>query len=449
MTFFPSLQHRNQAIVIGLAALTFRILFAFTYSEVDYYGAISDGHLEVAQNILAGRGAVVAVDTSRTWEPPTYAVVPMIDRPLGYPSLICVPLSFNRSALSVKLFQSVLGAISCLLLFSLGGRLFNQRTGLIAAWCYALWPISARLETVILADAVMSFFLLCAMFFFHHADQIAKSARRLFFAGLVLGCGTLMRPDISLLSLLLALGLIVTQGLKPMWKQSAVLVAGFGLIIGLHTTRNYQATNGRVIPIGIGNGTSLWEGISQFGDTLGTVYGDGRMAEREGYRSWSYPNGINRDRARFRQAMELILNHPGFYSTMIAKRVGVLLRPDGIVMGKFIPPPKTFFADHPGATWSDFAATNRAAFASQLALILLQWLFLALAIVAIFRQKNLRRYWAVPAIIIYYVAMHVITNTEPRYFYPAMPFVFLLASTAIDSIIKRRTHATPLTAKQS
>jgi hypothetical protein len=130
---------------------------------------------------------------------------------------------------------------------------------------------------------------------------------------------------------------------------------------------------------------------------------------------------------------------------MIVKRVGVLLRPDGIVMGKFIPPPKRFFEENPRATWSDFAAVNRAAFLAQLALIFLQWVFLAFAIVAIFRLKRLRRYWVVPAVIIYYVAIHVITNTEPRYFYPAMPFIFLLAGGTIDSIITRRIRPLSLT----
>jgi hypothetical protein len=163
------------------------------------------------------------------------------------------------------------------------------------------------------------------------------------------------------------------------------------------------------------------------------------MAEREGYRSWAYPKGIERDRAHFRQALEIILTHPGFYAEMIVKRVGILLKPDGIVMSKFILAPKTFFERNPGATQKDFLLSNVPAVLAQFLLVGLQLVFLLVVAVTILRLRKEHRIVPAASVIVYYIGIHIVTNTEARYFYPALPLVFLFAAAGIDRYLAGRS----------
>ena len=73
---------------------------------------------------------------------------------------------------------------------------------------------------------------------------------------------------------------------------------------------------------------------------------------------------------------------------------------------------------------------------SILLLILLQYATLALAALALASRKSSRLLWLPGLMILYYVCIHIPTNTEARYFYPVLPFVLLLASERLDSILQ-------------
>ena len=216
--------------------------------------------------------------------------------------------------------------------------------------------------------------------------------------------------------------------------------AAIVLVLGLHTWRNYEATGGKVAPLGLGNGISMWEGISQFGDTLGTLYGDARLAEKEGYATWAYPDGVDRDRARFAEAVSIIRQNPGFYAVHMIKRIPVLLTPDWIMSRKFAPSLMDHLREREGNSIGSYVAAYPAAAAARALVIGLQWATLALCAIALLRGPVRRRWvieaggrarrllWLPFAIIAYYIVIHIPTNTEARYFYPAIPVVLMLAS---------------------
>ena len=408
--------------LVGMA-LVFRLVFAVIFPGPNYFEGVSRPYLEVAQNIFDGRGAVLSVDVARIWDQPKWEYHPFIDRPLGYVFLVLLPWIVTSSPMGVQILHSILSALSVLILFFVGKEIFGEKTAWWGALLYAIWPLSARFEIAILPDGVMSFFILATLWLI--LKGIKSGTMWFGLAGLVCGVGMTMRPDILLLPPVLALGLFFWARVRT---GALALLAGVVLIVGLHTVRNYEVT-GKIAPLGLGNGISMWEGISQFGDTLGTVYGDDRTAESEGYRDWAYPNGVERDRERFGEAVRIISENPVWYAGVMMKRIPVLLTPSMNITPYPIVPVREFLREN--TVWAYFLS-NPFPVAVRLLVVMLQYISLALAAYALWIHRGNRLLWLPVAVIAYYVVIHIPTNTESRYFYPVIPLVLMLAASGFE-----------------
>jgi hypothetical protein len=431
MTF---LRNHRLLTLAGLA-LTWRLMFIIIFPGPNYFEGISGSYLEVAQNILQGKGVVTYVDVAPLSAPEralTYET--FIDRPLGYPFLILLPSLVTSSPIGIQILHALLAAWSVIILYLLGKELVAERTAWRAAMVYALWPLSARFEVAILPDAVMPLFLLSTLWLLLKGIKSERGLKWYGAAGIVCGIGMTMRPDILLLPFFLAVGLFFLKNSPNRSKGALALLAGVVFVVGLHTARNYDATGGKVLPLGLGNGISMWEGISQFGDTLGTVYGDEKMARREGYLSWAYPDGIERDRRRFKEAVDIILANPVWYAGIMVKRLPVLLTPDWIMTRKFAPSLKEFLDASPRNTVSAYLASYPIPALLRAILLLLQYASLMLAMHALWMHRRNRLLWLPALVIFYYIVIHIPTNTEARYFYPVLPLVLFLASLGWQSV---------------
>lgn len=425
---------QNRLAVIAVTAFAVRLLFIAVFPGSNYFEGVSNSYLHVAQNVLEGKGLVTFVDIAPLSSPtPQWSYEPFIDRPLGYLFLILIPFVISSSPIGIQLLHAFLSALSSLLLYRIAQRSFSDRTATRAAIAYSLWPLSVRFEIALLPDSVMSFFLLLTVWFLLRA-----SSKRHFvwysFSGIACGLGMTMRPDILLLPLFLLAVFPFVKSFPRRTIGAVGFVVPIILILVAHTLRNYTVTDGTIAPLGLGNGISMWEGISQFGDTLGTVFGDERVAELEGYRSWGYPDGVERDRRRFREAVQIVLDHPVWYAGMIAKRIPVLLTPDWIMTRKFAPSLKEFVDSASERTAWDYMKTYPFPSLVRALLILLQYVSLALAGYGFIKDSQNRLLYFPALIIFYYIVIHIPTNTEARYFYPAIPFVLLLASRGLELI---------------
>ena len=432
---------RKKILLIALVTFSTRAFFAVTYEGPVYYKALSEAFPAVADNIIAGKGLVVKVDVASIASPNSqWEYLPPIDHPLGYLFFMFVPY-WLFSFIGVQIFQALIAALSAILLYQIALKVFSPPTAFLSAMLYACWPLSARFDVVVLPDAAVSFFLILGTWLIIRSQESRWSWLYWALAGLSFGIGMLMRADVMLLPFFVIAAFFIFKTARPKARWSLLLLAGIGIAILPNAMWNYEATGGSVVPLGIGNGISLWEGISQFGDTLGTVYGDMKMTEREGYRSWAYPDGVARDRARFKEAIGIILQHPVWYAGVMLKRIPVLLRPDGIIASKFMPAPKEFFSANPDAGMPQYFARYPFGALIQFLLIALQGISLVLAAIA----AAIR--WRDPlvllpiTIVLYYFFIHLGTNAEPRYFYPAIPFVLLLASDTLVALNSRLRKA--------
>jgi len=420
--------------------LTTRVLFIAIFPGPNYFEGLSSTYLHVADNILAGNGVVTYVNVAPLSEPAVMSYEPFIDRPLGYLFLILGPYAVFQT-IAIQFFHVLLSCLGAILLFSVGRQLISDKAAWWAALAYAGWPLSARFEIAILPDAVMSFFLLASAWLFLRASQESKPAIWSLLTGVVAGLAMTMRPDVVFLPLIFVAIVVLSKTGTRKIVRATLLLCGAALIVGLHTTRNYQATKGEVVPLGLGNGISMWEGISQFGDIHGTVYGDERMTLLEGYSSWAYPNGIERDRKRFSEALSIIADNPLWYLGVVLRRIPVLLTPDWIMTKKFAPSLKDFLDESPEHSIGRYLAAYPLPSLIRGMMTLLQYAALILAAVSI-RKEWSTALWLPVLIIAYYVIIHIPTNTEARYFYPALPFVILLSAHGWELLTRERiAHA--------
>jgi 4-amino-4-deoxy-L-arabinose transferase-like glycosyltransferase len=157
-----------------------------------------------------------------------------------YPFCLAVLLTLSGGGLwIVAIVQGLLNSLGAVLVFKIGERLFNQRTGFIAGICFGLDP-SALVHTFsLLTESLFTFLFLVANFFLvkYFRDASFKS---LAFSAILLGFATLCRP-VSLyyfVVIIIILFFVTAQTLANRAKNVALYVLIFALPLSPWLIRN-------------------------------------------------------------------------------------------------------------------------------------------------------------------------------------------------------------------
>ncbi|MDP4231456.1 MAG: hypothetical protein Q8916_13740 [Bacteroidota bacterium] len=386
---------------------------------------------------MSGRGMSIYVDTSRISSPlRQFVYQPFIDKPAGYPVFLTGIISvFGYSLVVIQIIQGLFMAWIGPLFFLIGERLTkNFKYSLICGIGGAVWLNSARFDIVILPEPLVALPIAIALYLM--ASKYPSSKSRWIgglLAGLSIGIGTLLRPDVVLLPIFLFGGMAILYG----FKYAGQFIIPFGLamaaVISLQALFNYNNSGGKLIPLGYSNGIAAFEGISQFGDTLGTVYSDDRLKILEDQSDLYYPRGPERDAERTKKAVAIIKERPVWFLTTVIKRIPLLLTPRGLfIIEDSRPTMKTsddFTQKFPGSLLREFRESPLTAIVKIMSSLLgLGLMFLAL--IGCWKWRNSYKIWLLPfAVVLYFVFSHLPVNVEPRYFYPAVPFIIPLAGT--------------------
>ncbi|WP_263360107.1 glycosyltransferase family 39 protein [Acidicapsa ligni] len=166
--------------------------------------------------------------------------LPEIDRTPGYPLFVNLTGMLFNNALTVVVCQIALSLISLILISRITTRTFrNQRAGMIAAWLYAIEPVSLMYTTRLMPETLFTALLLLVI------DRLlayrsSGKIRAIAMAGLALAAATYVRPVSYYLVFALAIGLaIITAAGKPnWWKSPAVLLLTCLPLLVLWQVRN-------------------------------------------------------------------------------------------------------------------------------------------------------------------------------------------------------------------
>jgi hypothetical protein len=292
--------HLAVALPLGLALrLFFIIRFPFHAGDTKFYDELARNWLDHGVYGLFVRGQLMPVDM----------------RMPGYPAFLSVIYAiFGRAGKAVMLVQAVIDLITCVLTGLIATRLAPVSKQKIAAnaalWMAALCPFTANYTAVLLTETLATLLTTLAVLVF--VVLLERNSRNIphgtlessalfsevawwFLAGLLVGLGTLVRPETPLL--LLAFGLVIAVRWRHQADWSKLVLAVSWMSVGLllplapWAARNartlgrveflsprYAETYGDFIPRGFYSWTQTW--MDRFGEAYMVTWKIGKEPVR-------------------------------------------------------------------------------------------------------------------------------------------------------------------------
>ena len=205
-------------------------------------------------------------------------LMPVDLRVPGYPAfLVAVYALFGRKRLAVMLAQAVLDLGTCFLTAALAARLApppqRRRVAIAAMWLAATCPFLANYSAAVLAEVLATFLTTAALLVLTRADHHSRA--QWFLAALLVGLGTLVRPETPLLLAAAALVLVLRWRRPADWpkllRTGALMAVGLLLPLLPWAARNwcslhrvqflapfYAELPGEVAPRGFTAWTKTW-----------------------------------------------------------------------------------------------------------------------------------------------------------------------------------------------
>ena len=323
-------------LLIFLAAFGVRLL------------ALHDSRLEAARvqwavaanyrhsaRLLAGGGAAAFFGASSPLADPD-----TLGHPPGYPLMLALVSRLAgapdvaSSEDAARLVQIAGDAGAAALLFLLVAELLPFGAAVIAGLLAALAPQFTWNSVLPLPDTLAALFVLLAV------CLVARAARRPRFmtvvlAGMSVGLSCWLRSNALLLAPFLAAAVLLSFGRERRGRYALLLVAGAVVVVAPLTIRN-ALVFGRFIPLSLGAGQTLLEGIADYDDEgrfgiprtdLGIMRQEAAATGRADYAATLFgPDAVARERARLRRGFSVIASHPLWFASVMARRAVSMLR---------------------------------------------------------------------------------------------------------------------------
>lgn len=306
-------------------------------------------HGEIARNILNGNGFSINQDYAstvlNTWRsrhqlvdfedipPPERETLQpeFLDEP-GYSMLLAATwkLFGSKRWIYVRILQVLLDCVMVYLVYLIGRRAWNERTGLIAAGLYAVFIPQIELAVRPHRDAwvtfayIVSVYILLKMLENEHRKKDLQAVVGL---ALILAATAWMRSTIVAYVGVCALAFFLLRPFRKALLLSAVLISLFFVILSPLALRNYELFGRLMITRGA-VWHSFWAGVGQFPNPYGMKENDEYIAQ---YFEERHP-GIRYGRPEYEEAlkgeaMKFLRDHPVWYAGTILKRALVILAP--------------------------------------------------------------------------------------------------------------------------
>jgi hypothetical protein len=262
----------------------------------------------------------------------------MIIHAPGYSLLIAALYRGNppdRSYALIRLIQITADSSAAVLVALITAELLPTIVALLAGLLVAFSPHLGFYSLWLTPDSLAVVPILIAVLLIIRAGRSHRLIN-IISAGILIGLSCLLRSNALLLAPFLTLVILAT--FRPLSRAliSASLLLGMTALVILPFTIRNLIVFGTFIPLSLGGGVTLLEGVADYDDqgkfNLPIYDEDVQIREAEFFGRPDYsgdlwmPDGVARDRARFKQALGAIRSDvPGFIVVML-RRMAFMLR---------------------------------------------------------------------------------------------------------------------------
>ncbi len=269
-------RHKNRWLVLILIiALALRLFVLFTEGNRMFLGTDDDNYRESAE-ILLHKGVL----TYAGWPEPTVFIMP------GYPLVLAAVFAAagSTSWLAVRLLQVVVSLVALWFAVKLGTRLGSRWVGILAGALLAVYPPNLTAPCFLMTEVIFTCLLLAGLWSFIRAEE-TDSTGRFILTGVILGLSSYFRPTSGLLPAVFGVYLLM-RGYP--WRRILYRLILMGVVLVLCLSpwivRNYMIYK-QVIPFTVSGGNPFLRG----------TYVNGEISEKF---PWIEGNRILSDRAQ-------------------------------------------------------------------------------------------------------------------------------------------------------
>lgn len=369
-------------------------------------------------------------------------VYPLFPFKFGYSLILSVIYRiFGTDIMVAKVFNVVLSLGTVFLIYKLGEKLFNERSGRIAGLIFALWPAQIMYNSVAASEHVfMLFFLLAAWFFLLiENNNNVKNYILAAASGSMIALAYLIRPVSMILLPILIVCLFVfhkedkhfknkklkvNPAIKNNYLKAAMkILAGNKIKISLAVFASTIITIA-VINLTVGNliGVRLWRSSSGFSFYIGTNYESSGMysaKDEEIIQEFNYDFDEVHGQAT-KRAIERIVSQPMNFLRLIEKKF--IIQWTNEDYGYYW----SMYKLNSVNDVSGFVLSHPRAF-----LGISQIYYIAIIVLAAAGSLYINRHQIYTTAAIYlllfaFVGAHTLFEVQSRYHYPVIPFLILI-----------------------
>ena len=408
---------KNKTILIlFLLALTVRLLYVLFFSQ---FPLLKDDlqYNMITKNILDGNG--FSYDSVN----PTAARGPL------YPLFLAATyFIFGYDYNTARVLQAIIGAITCLLVYFIAKKLYNQNIGFFAFVIASIYPSLMGYSGLLYSETLAAFLVSLTILFYILSSE-KKSFLFFVITGISFGLLILCYPKFLFLPVLFGFSIyFFNEFRKEFFKYFFALIVGVVFILTPWTLRNIKEF-GKFIPVATGAGTTLWYSTLPEDDTgwrfdrepllseFKRIF-PGRQTENE---QLEFFFSVKTNEVFAQKALKNIKSNPVLFIKLSVKRFfRQWLASNG----------NSFYALR-GATGSYLVDKNYSIFFAKLFLALLQICIIAFGCLGMLIDFNSdRKNFFSPVLlsIIYSSFINSIFMTSPRYQIPVLGLLFIYSA---------------------
>ena len=345
----------------------------------------------------------------------------------GYPLLLAATYAvFGDSKAPIRMLQVIADVFSCLLLFSIGKKVFSEKVGLAAAGILALFPIQVLYVSHLMTETIFTTILLLIVWMVVAKENESHVLAESIILGVLTGLGMLIRTTVALIPLVIFLYRSRNGNLfKSNVRSLAIVAASAFIIISPWLIRNYAVFHR--LSLTSNTGVNFWMG-NHSGASGAYSF------PKENNPLIAVADDFDRSDLGFKLGFEFVRSHPLESFILEGKKIAHFFAADYWLLMTMEYKPEWASAQNAGAVFTRLSIVD---------IIILHLPFVAVILLGTFglvcpAGKDEKNFFFLRALLLYWLAVHLLIYADARYRFPIVP-IFILAAAYGWCILRENT----------